>query len=408
MATYNLSTIVGKAVNLPVSKKDETGKLPPLYRRVDGYDFDKATDLEGGSASSFKDPLWQRDSKKILNSPTNVRRLFIGGSVVEAGYYIPLQIEKQASSHICLAKKYFGGENFSFLSQQALSNNMAIKASDQVIIKGNPFRALAFPYSLSNIEEVYISSALISETNPDTSGLISLKQKIEELGANSKYIKQVRGAGLLESLAEALSINISDIPNKLPRLRYVGMVYNLDQIIASRLTSYILLRSDLRARLDMPQLSIALPERMEDLNTKWVNEIQLLADHNELGDINTAIIYEQVELNTDEEKKDQVCKFNTRPGIYYMDQAFLENHFAEYTKRALQIARGDNGSSDKNAEEMAHSNEDLMEYLKSKEQAFGKRFVTYYNITMKTFVNSDQEVIKSLIDKDFKSKYSLQ
>lgn len=400
MAIYNMTTVVGKAVNLPVIGNEGVNKLPPLYRRVSGYNYEMQN-AEGGSASQFQDPLWLKEVEKVLNSPTNVRRIFLGNSSVEVDYYQPIKVNNK--SYFSLRRKYdLNGQS----SISDVIDAVQMDTTNKERIHGNPFKGIVLPYALSNIEEIYISDTFFTPYNIDIANAeaIQIMYKNIKNGQDPLKIQRAEGIGLKEMLASALNVDVKMINEKMPRLRYIGIVNNLDWFIENRFTSQLMYNSTTRQSLGLADINMCEPKTKYDVMARWISELDKVRDH--FQNIQTepiAILYEIVEYS-DGDKLSPYIKFAPkRSNIYQMDYEVLDSYFDNYSNTALSIARAGQGNDNKATDSQGDNGSELMAFLNQRKAEFNNDPV--FNVILKavyqSYSSAEKEQIYSQLSAEF-------
>lgn len=400
MAIYNMATVVGKAVNLPVIGNEGVNKLPPLYRRVSGYNYEMQN-AEGGSASQFQDPLWLKEVEKVLNSPTNVRRIFLGNTSVEVDYYQPIKVNNK--SYFSLRRKYdLNGQS----SISDVIDAVQMDTTNNERIHGNPFKGIVLPYALSNVEEIYISDTFFTPYNIDivNAEAVQIMYKNIKNGQEHLKIQRAEGIGLKEMLASALNVDVKMINEKMPRLRYIGIVNNLDWFIENRFTSQLMYNSTTRQSLGLADINMCEPKTKYDVMARWISELDKVKDRFQNIQIEPiAILYEIVEYS-DGDKLSPYIKFaSKRSNIYQMDYEVLDSYFDNYSNTALSIARAGQGNDNKATDSQGDNGSELMAFLNQRKAEFNNDPV--FNVILKavyqSYSSAEKEQIYSQLSTEF-------
>lgn len=400
MAIYNMATVVGKAVNLPVIGNEGVNKLPPLYRRVSGYNYEMQN-AEGGSASQFQDPLWLKEVEKVLNSPTNVRRIFLGNTSVEVDYYQPIKINDKML--FSLRRKYdLNGQS----SISDVVDAVQMDNTNKERIHGNPFKGIVLPYALSNVEEIYISDTFFTPYNIDivNAEAVQIMYKNIKNGQDPLKIQRAEGIGLKEMLASALNVDTKMINTKMPRLRYIGIVNNLDWLIENRFTNQLMANSTIRQSLSLNDIHMREPKTKDDVMARWISELDKAKDHFQNVQMEPiAVLYEIVEYS-DGDKLSPYIKFAPkRINIYQMDYEVLDSYFDHYSNTALSIARADQFKDDKATDLQEDNGSELMDFLNQRKAAFNNDLV--FNAILKavyqSYSSAEKEQIYSQLSTEF-------
>lgn len=198
----NLDSEVKRIIHVP-SLKDV-----PLYTRNDGG-MDE--DLSGSKTAE-----WIAKSKKTYSSPHNVRMVCIAHDCVYMELYKPVK----------------GSSNASLSRKGSMSVDMAVPMSRMSIgdkdcrVKKTGIGALVHPWVLSNLEEVYWDWSIF------------LSEDIMNMGYGdlcTKYVMQIQqgnvNAGIQLKIFKDICCKGIDITKRFPRLRAVGYIGNLSEVL---------------------------------------------------------------------------------------------------------------------------------------------------------------------------------
>ncbi len=310
---YNIDSMIIKYIHRPIiQNKPEF----PLYSRI-GNEIEVQSD-----AQALKDPDWVKTSLHTYNSPTNVRRLFIGEHKVFIQFYQP-PISKGKSSGEYWKEVSFKNEDdlelmvksiesFPMKQQEALMNRSKIPSKPRVTKTG--LGGLSSKWKMSNIEEIYISPAILYSEDViriagNKSAIILNMFKSTPQGYWAKDDSPLR---LFE---DSNGSNIKNIRTRFPRLRTVAIMSNIDTV------------------LKMPNaqnLREGLPSSVAELGTNWY-------EHAKNAGIGGAfsVVISPVPF----ENKGPVVEFSTRPGIYKFDAEVLEIYAQKYKVKVLELLR---------------------------------------------------------------------
>lgn len=213
-SNINLDAFMSEYIHRPVPKTGDNRNFP-LYSRNDGRS-------EGGA----KDADWIEASKRVYNSPNNIKRLFITADKVVVHYYKPIH-----------------GMDSSLEKVYSFKNNRwgaDIQTEINMLAQGMPPQQSRFSktglgalkrWSCSNLEEVYMDLSLFTGT--DTMQIIGVN--FIQLVASGKVkgvMKDSQIGGIIEKLfKEATLTGNQDIHDIFPRLRVVGFVQQLSKVI---------------------------------------------------------------------------------------------------------------------------------------------------------------------------------
>lgn len=311
---YNLDAIISKAIHRPaITARPE---LPPLYART-GNESETTID-----ANALKDPVWATKSQATYNSPTNVRRLFIGENKVYIQYYQPYISAGKSSGQYWIEFTYHGEdtimsmirdiETFGTRQQEALVNRS--KLPDKPIAVKTGLGGISAHWKMSNIEEIYMTPALAYSSDVQTLIGQNAMQFIRLLKENVKG-KMMRLNDPLIIFESANGANIKNIRTRFPRLRTVAFMTNIDSVMQQS---------------GAKNLREGLPAALEDLAVTWYKHAHTTGLIN-----NCCIVYSDVPF----ESKGPVLDFATRPGIYKFDNEILEQYALKYKEKALELGR---------------------------------------------------------------------
>lgn len=127
MEHINLTKLVGEIIHSP---------------RVDGYPLYQRV----GDVELNRSPKWHKEVKKINNSPSNVRKLFITYEAVYVEYYVYLQRGKR------FRKQY--------------KTDLLTEIAGNSTFTGHILKALESEWVLSNLEEIYFDWSVLLGTGP--------------------------------------------------------------------------------------------------------------------------------------------------------------------------------------------------------------------------------------------------
>lgn len=314
---YNLDNIISKAIHRPIISKNED--LPPLYARI-GTDTETTYDLEG-----MKNPLWQKASLINYNSPTNVRRLFIGDKSATIQYYKPPIVKGKTSGKYWSTYSLGTPEGLNILALKSLNHNRFVmdaamrgeKAPDMVVLTQTGLGALSNHWKMSNIEEVFITPSILASQD-------IISRFPEAQAVYSRLIDQQSGAYIPGKLIESnlpLQIfesvngaNIKNIRTRFPRLRTVAIVSNLDSLMTLQ---------------NAMNLREGLPATVAELGLKWFSHIK---NYGASGI--SSFVINDVPFDGSVQ-----TEFSIRPGIYKFDKQILEPYAAEYKAKVIELGR---------------------------------------------------------------------
>lgn len=308
---YNLDLIVSRAIHRPIIKGKD---LPPLYSRSS---TDTANEGENKSSlSAMKDVDWFNASNIKYNSPTNIRRLFIGDTSATIQYYLP-----PAGDNTCW-KTYNLGEDLFELSRRAHPNfrqQLIQSASmagqpipDDILLNHTGFGALSSDWKVSNIEELYITPAilvsldLLGKLGPIANQILGL------------YFSRQSGGYLESDIPKQIlsSVINADIQSKYPRLRTIALVSKLDSLIE---------------KTDKRKLGNSLPGSASEINLSWYQFMRGEFSNNSPN----ILVLSKIPHSS----LSDILSFSIRPGIYRYDAEYLVPFVERYKHQVNELAR---------------------------------------------------------------------
>ena len=310
----NLDTVISKYIHRPVVKQGKIS-LPPLYARV-GSESETNFDAEG-----MRDIAWKNAVQHTYNSPTNVRRLFIGDNSVAIQYY-KSPIRKDKSGTGCWESyTYEEEDNIGQLAQRLIGG-------ERIYFTGTGLAGLSRHWTMSNVEEIYITpTILLSEAmngRVDNSKQLCVNM-INNLG---KMVSDDKPQAIFEF---ANGSNVKNIRNRFPRLKTVAFATNLDKMLSLS---------------GAKNLRDGLPVSLSELGVNWYKHIWSLGG-GECG----SIVISTIPF----EDNKPYLEFAVRPGIYRFDAEILQDFAGQYKERALDLARQNRDNKDNEPVEKSNS-----------------------------------------------------
>lgn len=310
-----------------------------LYVQKASYNSDQTSDRE--LADSLKNAEYMKLSNTHLNSPTNVRRIFITHSKVIVEYYSAPLIKGKRDTLVSVRPlKDFDSWVKKWIDSKLLSPSQAAFSSsnrDTVKITGNLSQAVEY-YKCSNVEEIYFDwSALVSD---DLSGFINtaFNTKGEYADIHPFIIQNYMNKnGLTGTMSrnEAKLVFLGtkqDLTYKYSRLRAIGFISNLDDI-------------DIRASI----------ERFNSNNGEvsgklWVENEAVL---NYIRSSHTD--FWLTRFNAPKFGYDSIDKFEIKKNQFIFDDKYLEPKLQSYINKYndLKLANGYTAQKEKNAQQIA-------------------------------------------------------
>lgn len=221
----NISKIIREAINQPSILIGDS--LKPIYPT-----------LKNSDGTYEADPAYaQRVSKGFINSPTNIRKIFITHKKVYMEYYAPAGVPNNYS-YKCI-KSLENTELSSIITETSMGmqsnikligdNNMMSFAPPKYEADGSVNNLLTHPFYLNNVEEVYFDWILL--LSPDMQQAFSA---ITGVPMNSEILfAMCRDASGLPSQDNNIFYNIIAPTDKdsFKRLKTVAFIQNLDQAL---------------------------------------------------------------------------------------------------------------------------------------------------------------------------------
>lgn len=303
--TINLDTLVSQAIHRP-----SVDGLP-LYTRIDGNEQ---------TNESKKSEKWIRASKSIYSSPNNVRRVFVTGDRVvvqlykpiikngkpdESGTWREIKYAEQLNLFKAVEDSLYYLTKISRYYMETAVNPNAVEPV-RYRITGTGLSALSNPWVCSNIEEIYFDWTLLAAEQFSFAGI----------GCDKLLNSYINGTRGLQSnkiptamVLHANSGNITDIRNRFPRLKCVGLIGNLSNILDSDTDK-----------------GKSIIESIEDGAKTWCKLEKNIALMKAGGDL---VIINELDdipmgINTN---------FSIRSGIYKYDDEVLQPYFDSYVAK---------------------------------------------------------------------------
>lgn len=343
----NLDTLISYYIHRPLIQGKGYENLPPLYGRI-GAESESSFDKDG-----IQNPIWQERSKHTYNSPTNIRRIFIGDEKVYVQYYQPYIKDDKSSGVYWSIHSYKNNEAIGELARQILNGDF--QNEEGKIVRTNFSRtglgALSTHWKVSNIEEIYFTPNL----------LLSLDIRNWFGQAAALYNKAMSISGKLVENPIPLAIfekvngdNIKNIRTRFPRLRTVAVASNIDAMMSTP-----------GAR----NFNEGMPSKISDLGMKWYSMAK------SLGFISLGSIWvSQVPF----ENKGPCIDFSLRDGIYRFDAEVLSQYIAKYKRKVLELGMAQRDAKlgiDNTAKTPANTKSDLELHLEELEKQYGANAV---------------------------------
>lgn len=269
----NLDSLISKYIHRPLVSRGS--ELPPLYARS-GNESESTVDLKG-----IKDPRWIAASEKVYNSPTNVRRIYIGSGLAVMEYFYNV-----AGTNRNVSSSTYDSEDIIDIHSKSYNHT--------------GLGSISINWKMSNIEEIYIDSFILYINGVNTN-LARILQK-------GSTITDAKIASLLVSLfCSSNGVTPENIHTRFPRLRTIGVVDNLDRIL----------------KMQKGSIGVKIPSSLDEFNFKWYKAVEVAFKNNAPN-----MIIANLPVNDD-----VFTSFSLRTGIYKYDRDILENRANEIIQK---------------------------------------------------------------------------
>ena len=230
MAKINLNKVFESAIHGPKSD----GFV--LYGKVPEYKA--STQLEKNEAASEK---FLKASESTFNSPNNIRTVLMTNSQVAVRYYLTYVVKGKAHGSTWAVRK-FSGIGLRGIAEESIMNEVnktqtamqqALRGGSLTQLTGNVFGIFSSPWVCSNIEEIYFDYTVIASERIKNSGVPEILDIMKAIasGGNARLIES---PVFLKMFMDDNSIgDLGKLREKFPRLRAIGLVSNLDALIAN-------------------------------------------------------------------------------------------------------------------------------------------------------------------------------
>lgn len=248
--TINLNSIINANIHRPKTNSGYT-----LYPKVKDY---KGNMENEQATKAEQDPTYQRQSVKTFSSPTNIRRLFITGAHIRIDYYTaPIINGKSAdrTTAVSISNKsgigmslfdvaekiaMYSQDRARYMGEKAINKNA--EEPTQYNVTGT-FNMAAYPYTCSNIEEIYFDWTLLLSTEISPyfkdllttgQGTIATPEQIAQqfLTFNSQQI--VESQLTVQMFSAFNAGGAKNLRKRFPRLREITFISNLDKLLESQ------------------------------------------------------------------------------------------------------------------------------------------------------------------------------
>ena len=216
MSIINISELVGKLIHTPLIFNDNDEEMA-MYVKIK----DKTQDTK-----------YRENMAKAMNSPNNIRRVFLTYSGVTVNWYVPY-IENKRQLRI-LTKSFHFNESLDSTASEILTAGLNDNGECQSKIVGSPFSLINNLYDCSNIEELYFDW-----TYALSDGCIDAFKEIANDNSLDRYefINSIRYSQSFKELKTNHFRNIVELTlgenwkERFPRLHQVGVISNLDSVL---------------------------------------------------------------------------------------------------------------------------------------------------------------------------------
>ena len=235
----NLNKIIKDATHRPQSSDGNV-----LYAKVPGYSGGSEGDRIDTEAE--KSPAYKAASEHSYNSPTNIRRIFITGKEVVVQYYASMVVKNTQTVKKWHNVSFKSGDDLfqvasdiltypEKMNQYIMEKTVDSKAVEPegYTITGLGIRVASEPWVCSNLEEMYFDWTLLMSPDiaryfppylSDNNGIANLLNKTSQAQENVNDICS-------RLFADYNSSGIKDIRKRFPRLKSVGMISNLYDVL---------------------------------------------------------------------------------------------------------------------------------------------------------------------------------
>lgn len=355
MAYRTINYYINKALHRPRLKDGENEFI--MYVNTDNASgtMENMESLKKAQQSA----IYQKRSIDNYNSPTNVRKVWITGKRVAVQYYTTVKTAKKDGKHYYVKEMEIN--LFDILKDQMQYNeklnnySMSKTAGEKVdkpdsgSIKGNPFSVFLNPYTLNNVEEIYVDYAVCLASDEAKPYFYSLMSMLPQLMTSRTQYNCIKNHELGQAFCNLTGIGSDVLKKRFPRLRVIAMVSRLDEIL-----------------MHQGNKNVDLEFKMSDIESKKVNWIDL---NEHLIQTSNSFV-----MRTDIPHSGLNTEFNVKDQQYKLDALFLKGLVAEYSQKVKDYSRQKRyGTTEKESEDIIESQmseeEKLICSLDEKKQA---------------------------------------
>lgn len=216
MNTVNISELVGKLIHSPLIFNDNNEEME-MYVKI---------------KDRTQDTKYRENMSKTMNSPNNIRRIFLTYSGVTINWYVPyIENKRQIRA---FTKSFHFNTSIDSIASELLNNGLNEVQDDQTKLVGSPISLINNLYDCSNIEEIYFDwTYALSDGCLDAITDIANENSINKY----EFISSIRYS---QNFREFKTTHFKDIVDntlgenwkeRFPRLHQVGIISNLDTIL---------------------------------------------------------------------------------------------------------------------------------------------------------------------------------
>lgn len=211
----------------------------PLYTKV--ADYGGSTDAY--STQAEQDEIYKRECQTKFNSPTNIRRVFITYKNITVEYYAKSNAVDRTSTRAYEVSIKEVIENIMKNNQRMMEYreekviNRGAKEPDIYSLCGDVIGVISNPYTCNNIEEIYVdwSVLLCDEVKPYFQNFAT-DEAIRAFMTGTSKPGEIRNDTMLKYFTAFNSGGAKDISTRFPRLRVIGFISNLSDVISAEIT----------------------------------------------------------------------------------------------------------------------------------------------------------------------------
>lgn len=188
------------------------------------------------------------------NSPSNIRKIWITLTGVYVEYYMPYLKTWRRDANIEFKqydKNMLNGMSMKrIVLQEAARDAFNASMMNVLAIQGRPLRFMQHPYAVTNIEELYFDYHLLAPIGSEkyietisSQNSYNSRQELYMMASDSN-LKGYHGSMMpLMMLGDNINVRVTNssvIHKKFPRLKYVGLICNLDNFMKKPMSAEII------------------------------------------------------------------------------------------------------------------------------------------------------------------------